>query len=212
MAHLVSRLMENKYDPGPIVDWILFFNYQFMRRMRWERDMRSRLSDWNKHWRILVDSGVLTTDEERPSNAVSIHHRSCSELVRESRNLRVSVAEFEPAHAIFRSHKRGSIKSADAMAQVKAEEQHRKKLKHAADELSRRDALIRRFIANTAVFRLFVEKAERQDVLLTWILQQLPLVAQEYLNGNVTFHGAQSPHTSALCGHSQTWSKSAVWM
>ncbi|KAK3186743.1 hypothetical protein K4F52_004489 [Lecanicillium sp. MT-2017a] len=178
----------------PLSTWIEYFNDQFDLQESWQKELEPLQATWDKEWQKLVGSGVLSPEEAKPHNAFTFCYRSGAEITCETQRRRVADTEFDDAHQIYRGYSRSKRKTATEIAEMHQHKENRDKLKEVVDEMSRRHEFIRRFLQKTDKFRAIVEKAQRHDMLLTWILQQLPLVAQECLGTeNSTFEENPNP-------------------
>lgn len=178
MAHLNSCL-EGAEKRDAVATWIEYFDYQFSLRENWQMEVDSLKEAWDRQWQKLANSGVLTAEEVQENNGFSFYDRSCAEITLESQQHRSAYEKFEQQHEALRHHKRGSARTSAEKALVQAEQKKRAHLKEVADELGRRHELIRRFIVNTSDYRRVVKLATTHNVLLKWILQQLPVIAEQ---------------------------------
>ncbi|OAX82484.1 hypothetical protein ACJ72_03167 [Emergomyces africanus] len=175
------QLDEDPTRQDSLTTWIEYLGYEYWWYDRYA--LSERQQEWlDSKWQEVLDSQVL----KRSETLESIHDRDFEAWMREDHKLKRSREAVETAKAAVISAQNfisdpqnlrhpvedSGRKLLEAQSELIAAEKNRDFLEH-------RDKVIGDYIQATANAREFKGNAERHTILLTWILEQLPLIELE---------------------------------
>jgi hypothetical protein len=179
--HGFTRMFQLDKDPtrqDKLTTWIEYLAYEYWwydRRMLSKRQQRRH----DEAWRKLVDSGVLTSSDTeeficsmKSAFLEQVKERRAKASVESAKSdtMRIQKALSDPRRITRSKRWQQDLREAQARLDMAVK---------AYEPIKRRHDLLFEFARDTNNYRIAKEDAERQRILVQWVLQQVPSIELE---------------------------------
>lgn len=191
------QLEENLYRQDKLATWIEFLNYQYHDHGKYVRNVERLQPVFDKAWQVLVDAHILRPFETQeficnPESAFQhTDEREQAKKAVESAELAVKSVQNAIADPSRSSLSQEEPRQLLAAAQSRLDEAIK-----SLELIERRNDLVNKFFVKTAISQLVDGKmtktyqgekshAEHCEILIRWILKQIPLIELEINGANI---------------------------
>jgi hypothetical protein len=173
------RLDQDHQQQDPLTTWIEYLNYEYWIHDGFADKAAKLQTQYETRLRELMDANVLLPGET-PESVCEFHHGFIIQRQKEVANEAVNVAEtaVSVAKKALDSTSRDTHRQGQEVALARARERLKKAVE-AEDTVKKRSELIFKFGSVNNPFNQSKQKAENHQILLQWILDQVPLIEAE---------------------------------
>ena len=174
------QLEEDAARQDKMTTWIEYLGYEYWWYDRYAGTARDLQKRRDNAWKKLVDSGVLRlgeTEEVLRDDNVSV--RDEQEKERAERAVQSAMSAVSSAETAMAKLHMSRLSPQTLQQQLSAARSRLEMVQEEYKSLDRRSCCITEFYHRVGGYRVAKRNAERHEVLLRWMLQQVPLIEGE---------------------------------
>ena len=192
--HGFTRRFQLEEDPerrDKLTTWIEYLNYEYWWYDAWVSRLKRRQPYYDRQWKELVDSKLLRPFETESfvlSEACAIQHASersaAQEAVKHAKS--AALATLELVQEAWKDQRNSNLDEPERKRLMIAAKIRLDSAKAALKLIRRRNGLVDKFHVNLRQYKIMKKDSERHEILLRWILDQVPLIETELNKTEVT--------------------------
>jgi hypothetical protein len=174
------QLDEDAARQDKITTWIEYLGYEYWWYNRYTGFVSSDQTRHDKAWDKLVDAKVLRPGEtEEVICDIDTAFRDSSEEKRAGRAVQSAMSAVVSAEITMSKWQRSKLSPEVLQARLLAARSKLEMAQKEHESLKRRSDCITEFIQGTRRYQIAKDDAKRHELLLRWMLQQVPLIERE---------------------------------
>jgi hypothetical protein len=179
--HGSTRTFPLEEDPtrqDKLTTWIEYLNFEYWWYDRYTNSVKRQQQQYDEAWKKLVGSKVLRPFETEESNIESVFRRA-SEEERAEKAVESAKSALIWTQKARNEPRRSNLTRPEWLRRLAAAQSTLDTAKESLKSIKRRNDLITDFIRGTRNYQISKKNADRHNILLRWILEQVPLVEAE---------------------------------
>jgi hypothetical protein len=174
------QLDEDLERQDKLTTWIEFLDYEYWKQDKDAKFVKRHQPEYDAAWKKLVDSQVLRPfeTEEFICDIKSAFQRA-SERERAEKAVESAKSAVTAAQNVVPDPRRAHLSRQATQQRLAAAQSQLAAAIKSLESIKRRNDLVSKFHQKTKSYQIVKDNAERHNILLRWILQQIPLIEFE---------------------------------